>query len=508
MIQAPYYPIVYLRGYAMTSGEVEETVSTPYMGFNRGSTRIRQLYSGEVRPHVFESPLVRLMKDHSYVDAYRDGQLRSEGPISARSVWIFRYYDIADKDLGEGERKEIEFHALKLREFLLHVRSAVLEEGEDPEHFRVYLVAHSMGGLICRCYLQNPDIPDLSGNRPVRSGWRSKGVDKLFSYGTPHGGINFRRGLGWVEGVRDFLDPNNAGNFGPRRMREFLHLGQGQDLNSLDGWFPEERVFCLVGTDARDYPAAKGLSRRAVGPLSDGLVQIKNASVANAARAFVHRSHSGPYGLVNSESGYQNLRRFLFGDWRVLLEMTDVGVTLPPKLARAAAKGATVRASYYIDAVFSVRGVPIQLSRRTYREGSAVRRTNSDLHRPIKLLTAFVMDGGRVNRRRRSLGFALRIGIRVPEYEGDDSFHADHYEGGVLFADKVNIEVTRDREGRGSVVRYGWDRNTPNRTARALSLRESPEGNSQVGEIPFGNGRDVRPGIQGRLRLTVTAWNK
>ena len=388
MIKPPFYPVVYLRGYAMTGGEVEETVSTPYMGFNRGSTRVRQLYSGEVQPHVFESPLIRLMKDHGYLDAYRDGQLRPEGPTDSRSVWIFRYYDVADDDLGEGERKEIEFHARKLREYLIHVRDAVVEDGEDPDRFRVNLVAHSMGGLICRCYLQNPDIPDLQGDQPVRGGWQKKGVDKLFTYGTPHGGISFRRGLGWVEGLRDFLDPNNAGNFGRKRMEEFLGLQSGQDLNSLNGWFPEERVFCLVGTDARDYPAAKGLSRRAVGPLSDGLVQIKNASVGGAARAFVHRSHSGPYGLVNSESGYQNLRRFLFGDWRVLVEMTDVEVTLPPRLARAEARGASVRASYYIDAVFSVRGVPVQLSRRTYRENSAVRRTDEDLGRPIKLLSA------------------------------------------------------------------------------------------------------------------------
>ncbi len=28
-IQPPYYPIVYVRGYAATMGEIEETVATP-----------------------------------------------------------------------------------------------------------------------------------------------------------------------------------------------------------------------------------------------------------------------------------------------------------------------------------------------------------------------------------------------------------------------------------------------------------------------------------------------
>jgi hypothetical protein len=35
--------------------------------------------------------------------------------------------------------------------------------------------------------------------------------------------------------------------------------------------------------------------------------------VLGASRAFVHRSHSGSYGEVNFEEGYQNLRSFLFG---------------------------------------------------------------------------------------------------------------------------------------------------------------------------------------------------
>lgn len=39
---APFFPIIYVRGYAMTSGEIAETTSSPYMGFNLGSTKVRQ----------------------------------------------------------------------------------------------------------------------------------------------------------------------------------------------------------------------------------------------------------------------------------------------------------------------------------------------------------------------------------------------------------------------------------------------------------------------------------
>ncbi len=502
MIEAPYFPIIYLRGYAGSQGEIEDTVSTPYMGFNLGSTRTRQVYTGETRPHVFESPVIRLMKDHGYVDAYHDGRILPRGTIPSRSIWIFRYYDIADKEFGEGKRQEIEFHARKLREFLLHVRGSVLDTGEDVEHFRVHLVAHSMGGLICRCYLQNPEIQDLEGK--TSADWCKKGVDKLFTYGTPHGGIEFRRGLGWAEGLRDFLDPNNAGNFGSRRMREFLGLPDDIPLSSLNGCYPKERVFCLIGTDSRDYGAAGGLAKRAVGPLSDGLVQSRNASVEGAPRAFVHRSHSGYYGLVNSESGYQNLRRFLFGDTRVLVEMTDVKVSLPPRVDAEKRRGKRVHASYHIDTVFSVRGVPVELNRRTYEEGSAIFRKYEQLTRNrTKLFTAFLMRDARINPSRRSLGFALRLQVRVPEYEVDGRLFDDHYEGGILFSDKLNIEVTPLPDGT-SQIRFGWDTRTPNRVSRSLLLEQAKDG--LIGIVSFGR-RNLRPGISGNLCLTITKWN-
>ena len=39
-ITPPFYPIIYVRGYAATMSEIEQTSATPYMGFNLGSTKI------------------------------------------------------------------------------------------------------------------------------------------------------------------------------------------------------------------------------------------------------------------------------------------------------------------------------------------------------------------------------------------------------------------------------------------------------------------------------------
>lgn len=50
--------------------------------------------------------------------------------------------------------------------------------------------------------------------------------------------------------------------------------------------------------------------------------------------AFACRSHSGPCGVVNSEEGYQNLVRFLFGDLRVD-GVLEVDALLPPSVQRA-----------------------------------------------------------------------------------------------------------------------------------------------------------------------------
>ena len=288
-------------------------------------------------------------------------------------------------------------------------------------------------------------------------------------------------------------------------MREFLGLSPRTPLNSLFGRFPSERVFCLVGTDSRDYDAAAGLSKRLVGPLSDGLVKIKNATVLGAARAHIHRSHSGPYGLVNSEAGYQNLRRFLFGNLRVVVEMANVDAPLPPDVEEEKERGAEVRASYHIETVHSVRGGFLELSRRTYSEESAVLRTYDRLkeERPTKLLTAFLLKSARVDTDRRTLGFALSIAVRVPEYEVDGKLRSDHYENGTLFSDKLNVEFELQDDG-AITAQYGFDSTTPGRTSADLDL-EANDG-AFIGTIPFG--KRTRPGFRGRLRLTAARWNE
>lgn len=67
-------PIVYLRGFAMTGGEIEDTSADPFNGFNIGSTLLRTAWTGDTARHVFESPVLRLSQPpYSYRVAFSDG---------------------------------------------------------------------------------------------------------------------------------------------------------------------------------------------------------------------------------------------------------------------------------------------------------------------------------------------------------------------------------------------------------------------------------------------------
>jgi hypothetical protein len=66
----PFHPIIYVRGFAATQSEIEETVADPYMGFNVGSTKARMVWTGDLKRFYFESPLVRLMSDRDYDDVF------------------------------------------------------------------------------------------------------------------------------------------------------------------------------------------------------------------------------------------------------------------------------------------------------------------------------------------------------------------------------------------------------------------------------------------------------
>lgn len=518
--EPPYYPIIYVRGFAGSDDEVLETVADPYMGFNLGSTKFRQTWEGDVRRHYFESPLYRLTKDNGYTDAYSHGQhMPPDVQVGPRTIVIYRYYDeqfyddlVVNEDGREsdaigGKRRDIEHFAKGLSKLILQLRDRICGHDEESRtSFKVYLVAHSMGGLVCRCFLQNDAIGDDEAK---------KLVDKVFTYATPHNGIDFRL-LGNVPG---FFSKNNIDNFNRDRMREYLGLPDGAAACDLNGKFDARRMFNLVGTNWKDYTVAGGWSKRLTGPMSDGLVRIVNATSfdsqtkIHSPRAFVHRSHSGHFGIVNSEEGYQNLCRFLFGDLRMdgILELDEL--TLPAKVQEAKDSGKTIRASYNFEAVVKMRGANWDLHRRTTSEESAVFRKFDDVFpkrgkpRSPHLFTVFLSSAARVNTRRASLGFAVDLRVEVPEYVIDGFLWLDeHFNGSYLYFDTITIVAAPDRSPQAAApyrVRYGFNSKTPNRATRTADPTHTDDGVEY--RIPLA--QKTRPGMTGTLLLKASAWN-
>lgn len=512
-IKAPYYPIVYVRGFAATMAEIEETVATPYMGFNLGSTKIRQNSENEIVRFIFESPLLRLMKDEGYRDTYQNGDLVEIGQaVDAKSIWVFRYYEEVSKDLGTGNRKTILEFAVELRKFILQIRDHICgNDKEERKNFKVYLVAHSMGGLLTRCYLQNicrhyqNELLELPGPSLV---------DKVFTYATPHNGIDI---FGFNALDMGPLDPFHVKNFNRDYMRDYLRISDERTpVSSLDGAFPEEHFFCFVGTNYRDYGAFYKLSKKGTGPMSDGLVMMKNAVVSRAPRAFAHRSHSGPYGIVNSEEGYQNLRRFLFGQVRVDLRLSVDEIMLPPNVQEQRDAGKDVEANYNIDVTAKVRGAGYFLNERRVIQESAIRKPLEEMAHQDEstyLFSGYLHKAGKSqDSQDTALGFSIHISIEVPAYQVDNRFwFDDYYEGERLFSETITFEVrtTMDK----TTVRYGLSSQAGvGKANRMGDLTQADSRGRRFLQIPIGFRKGVnnppRPGFRGKLLLTASPWNK
>jgi hypothetical protein len=522
--QHPYHPIIYVRGFAATQGEIEETVADPYMGFNIGSTKTRLAWTGEVKRFYFESPLVRLMSDHKYEDVFVDGDdlvaaELADQPVPYRCIIIYRYYDEASKDFGDGKTPPIEHFAKGLDKLILRLRKKICENKNNemtPANFRVHLVAHSMGGLVCRAFLQNPKL----GSAEARAA-----VDKLFTYATPHNGIDMRI----VRNVPGWLSFGDVNNFNRDKMAQYLDVPKGDDV-SVVKHFPPERIFNLVGTNPRDYTVAAGASAWAAGDASDGLVRIENATThgpgldgkdVTSPRAFVYRSHSGHYGIVNSEEGYQNLTRFLFGTLRVdgILDIDDI--TLPVEVQKAHDEGQRVGASYQFEIAVSVRACQWQMTRREVRENSAIFRSYSQLF-PGKDRTKRVpdramsphlfsvfLDPRKSVKKSKSVSFALDMKVLVPDYEVDGVlFMKRHYEGGFIFHELILVEALPDETAPGGWrVKYGYQDINPGKPGVNAESRPLLSGNVTVGlafDIPIE--QKARPGLRGTLRIEARLW--
>jgi hypothetical protein len=502
--EPPFYPIVLIRGFAMKDKNIEQAVEQVYTGFNEGSTKLKQVGVDRVTPFFFESVVVRLMKDLGYEDAYRDNDFGAE-KVKRESFWVYRYYDLASKAFGSGDRYTIEYYARRLRSFIVNkIRPAICGDDKDlRDSFKVHLVSHSMGGLIVRCYLQNicrhnedPD-PELE----LGKGASPNLVDRVFTYGTPHNGI-------------DLLDINVPGlssfeirAFNRRFMAKYLKLQRDdrpwdhkEGVASLDGAIDPQRVFNFIGTDWQGFDQ---ISKHLTRGQSDGLVEIRNAYTLGppegvddsqtappartySPRAYAHRAHGGPYGIVNSEAGYQNLRRFLFGTHRIDVSLNPIEATHVPDVRRRLRKDlkeADVDYWYYVDVIAYLRNIEQTLHERSEANCSAVLiRPKKDFEKgkEVVLFTGF-LDGG-LTRKSEMVG-EIRLAVGAPQY-GED-FGQDRFPGSKIFGEQFRFHVPKnDPAGEITVERVLGGERTILDGSKKTTTGQNMEWRARIGYDP------------------------
>ena len=458
-IQPPYYPIVYVRGYAMTDSEQEETFHDTYYGFAATSVEKREspppIY---FTADMFEGQLIRFMKmrDYAYHDATNSG-LEDCVEHPERSLWVCRFYD---EDVLKGQLRSIEAHAEDLRKMICETIPARLKAcgvklGAGMKDYKVILIAHSMGGLVCRTLIQNL----LPAKKEKPADW----IHRMVTIGTPHKGIELGRIPDFMERfVLRTANPFDANIFDEKRMRKYLKLPAACEPHSLGAEdstyaFPVKRCFCVIGSDHASYGAVKHVT----GDFSDGLVKQDRAYVVagepNAKGKYsqeqksywanVHRAHSGRRGIVNSYESFENIHRFLFGDIRaeVFLENVQIQTDVQKKV------------NYFYDVEFalSIRNVPVYLHRRQQDPcENAIRYSRDDLDGKTILLHTLFMNSSL----KTGKYSAFKVELRIRERAVKDGWVWDReYPVKTIYSEDLEVEVGDfDANLKGEEVRYRW----------------------------------------------------
>ncbi len=320
-----------------------------------------------------------------------------------------------------------------------------------------------MGGLVCRCFLQNPKL----GADP-RFAEARRLVDKFFTYATPHNGIDLRI----VRNVPAWASFGDVNNFNRDRMAGYLGLQPSEDVSDLGG-FPRARLQPCWHQPQRLHRDERTPRPGPPGDDSDGLVRTDNATTKGrdasgrpvaSPRAYIHRSHSGHYGIVNSEEGYQNLHALLLWQlsdrWHPADRPVDPSKEVEEALdALPAGEKSRFKASYQFETAVSVRNCQWQMHRRTVRENSAIFRTYDDLfprapdgsrppdYRQSPHLFSTFLNQALSVKRTKSVSLAFDVSVLVPDYTIDGVlFFKRHYEGGFIFRQKIVVEATPDEK--------------------------------------------------------------
>jgi pimeloyl-ACP methyl ester carboxylesterase len=425
-----FLPIVLVHGWG-GMGDLRRDFSDaderdPYVGWNIGHryndpdgwVKIRDTQRN------FEGVVLRLVKDYGYYDASNDEDLAlmktflgenlpadiasdedkkklALRPQLRKSLWIFRYYEynaahlrftpqienelIAElqrcnykPELENGRCTGVPRYAALLS---LRIQQIVCpqchnlrdwKEGDGLELSKVILVAHSMGGLIVRFALQY----NLFGVRD--------NVARVLTMSTPHGGARYATPAGflsWLPGLRH----DDVMFLTPQWVEKYLG-----GTKPKAGALGKSEIFCLIGARHDGYfPGSHLLSR------TDGIVHQDEAFLEGYPYSYVYNTHSGEFGIRENQDSYHLLKRYLFGDLLVKLELTHINFNagINPQSAKTA-QISNPDAKYFFQYFVKPFGINTHLNEISERaENQPQPRTLSELQARVNDGHYIIYDG-------------------------------------------------------------------------------------------------------------------
>jgi hypothetical protein len=257
-------------------------------------------------------PLYKVVIDPGMALTIRDRQ-KTRDP--ARTLWVFRYYDLNDRTF--------QLYGRVLVRLIDFIRGLAREgTGFDRAVPKVNIIAHSMGGLIVREAIQR--------SYPESGRTADEYINKVVTLGTPHRGIAFQVLSHWI-GIEA---KGELECFSPEFQED---PANPVAYNKLGDHFDPRRFLTVVGTNYKAYGVKVSTWANRLfsvadefGPnynRSDGLVKQQYAQIPGAPRTFVHKCHGGVDSLVTSREAFEISTRFFFGNLRVRLRMIDGRIT-------------------------------------------------------------------------------------------------------------------------------------------------------------------------------------
>ncbi len=229
-----------------------------------------------------------------------------------RSLWVFRYYDLNDRNFATYGKALVRLIDL-IREL------AMMQDGVKP---KVNIIAHSMGGLLVREAVQRT-YPN--------NGLKAEDyINKIVTLGTPHQGISFQIFRHWIpiEAEDDFEHFSPEFQSDPTNPASYKYFKDH---------FPLERLLTVIGTNYRTYSTVAGTGLNQMFPVSgeygqfynrsDGLVKQTLAQIPGAPRTFINKCHGGFDSLLTCRESFEVATRFFFGNVRSRLRLVKAKIT-------------------------------------------------------------------------------------------------------------------------------------------------------------------------------------